>query len=102
MILLTDDEGRRRGERSAGAAERRLVGRSVGRSGVFLRPLKAAAVGGSTTTTAAPAVEPAGGVGKGRGVESEWRGRMEVIMRDKMNEGMERGVKGLWTEPCLT
>ena len=67
----------------------------VGR-GVFLRPLKAAAVGGSTTTTAAPAVEPAGGVGKGRGVESEWRGRMEVIMRDKMNEGMDpdTGARG--------
>ena len=58
--------------------------------------MKAAAVGGSTTTTAAPAVESAGGVGKGRGVESEWRGRVEVIMRDKMNEGMDpdTGARG--------
>ena len=59
--------------RLAGAAERRLVGRS----GVFLRPLKAAVAGGSTTTTAAPAVEPAGGVGKGRGGEGEDEGDNE-------------------------
>ena len=67
MILLTDDEGRRRGERSAGEAAGRRE--AFGRSGVFLRPLKAAV--GGTTTTAAPAVESAGGVGKGRGVEGE-------------------------------
>ena len=71
MILLTDDEGRRRGERSAGA-ERRLVGRSE----VFPRPLKAAVggVAGAGTERRRPlllllSLQEAWG--EGRGVEGE-------------------------------
>ena len=39
----------------------------------------------------------------GRG--GEWRGRMEVIMRDKMNEGMDPDtgvrVKDLWCDGVM-